>query len=122
MSTATLPTFEQVNGVLLKAKALLEANGWHQGNLYDAESTIPELMLCPMCLVGAINAAVYGNPTFLTFDGDQAELRFAACRAVNVAIEVPFPGEISEWNDTDGRTIADVLAALDTAIAQTAGA
>lgn len=96
--------------VLRKARDLLTPDGaWMQGAYSDPERRC-------FCLAGAINIAAAGRP--------DAELDGPASIARRVVWDVLADGRpkaISpapiEWNDTPGRTQAEVLALLDRAIA-----
>jgi hypothetical protein len=84
--------------VLVAARNRLERVGWQQYFSYDAG---------PNCALGHLRI-VGGEDTYPS----------AAYHALKVAIGVE--GPIGKWNDTKGRTKAEVLAAFDRASAATA--
>ena len=117
--------------LLRGAVCYLQLHGWHQGALYtDSSATTGTPEFTPAaCALGAIGMAAFGQriPT------DAMEPKYSAQwrdyqRASNFlsdyltltgAIWVPdedtedWDGpSVGDWNDQDGRTLADVLAAL----------
>lgn len=100
---STLSTVEVLRG----AKAVIERNGWHQGDYADRR---PEFRgkpprECPVCLLGAINVASGGDPD------DDSEVTEAE-RLLKQCMKQYVP----TWNDAPGRTVAEVYALLDEAI------
>jgi hypothetical protein len=116
--------------VLRHAAIYLWRYGWTQAAFYmqpDPEISHP---FPPACMIGAIRAAVFGKPMedlYTTSGGviddpHQAELleQVRAAQLVLAAeVDPDFdPDEsgtfdvIADWNDTENRTIADVLIAL----------
>lgn len=90
--------------VLEAARARVE-KGWGQGR------AVSPLGGGPTCVGVAIERA-------FTNGGEvRNEARRMFCQAVAVSFGAVYGGEIVEWNDTPGRTQADVLAAFDKAIA-----
>lgn len=83
--------------VLIDARALI-ARGWVQG-IYELRTDDG----LKFCALGAIHGAESYNPG----DSRDAQLTFRNA--------IPLP--IVPWNDTPGRTQAEVLAAFDRAIA-----
>jgi hypothetical protein len=102
--------------VLRGAKAVIERNGWHQGTYYDARLQLeqPESAAadCPVCLYGAFNLASGA-------ERPDKDMPWADAAAVFVEDEVLRNGRsIANWNDRPDRTLPEVLALLDEAIAR----
>ena len=96
--------------VLVKARNLLDRDGWTQGRFGDVGG--------PYCARGALVVAA-GAPRPATVPPSRH------CGALNSAyhllqliVGVETIG--ADWNDTPGRTKEEVLAAFDAAIAETA--
>jgi hypothetical protein len=85
-----------VADVLAAAADLLERDGWCQGHLHDDAGR--------RCIRGAISAAAFD----LAPEGGRRAFRVAASSSVRQIIGMP----LVEWNDAQGRTAADVIAAL----------
>lgn len=129
MTTAIEPTAAELADVLDKAATVIETNGWHRGYLYDEDRYEEGTALrdCPVCALGAINAAVCGSPLLgITGEHDiysAIALADAAANAVarhlNVAAS---PREVAWWNDELHRKQDDVVQAFrDTAANLRAG-
>lgn len=95
--------------ILRGAKAVLLANGWHQGGFYDREQHLDKGVpreACRVCLWGAVNVAAMGNPA------SKDDVPWAVILFLDKVL-----GERTEgWSDTPGRTVDEVLALLDRAI------
>ncbi len=109
----TIPFAEEKLKVLIKARELL-AKGWGQGayavDLVTGENidVYSELVLqrsCKFCLVGAVRAAMQQDHFGLTSYQVLDHLAFEET------------GSAINWNDAPGRTQAEVLAKVDSAIA-----
>lgn len=98
--------------VLRDAKAVLERNGWLQGQLYDrsqADSGI-DFPACRVCLVGALRTAASGRPNGV---GELFDVAYdALCEVVG---DFDSERSVAEWNDVEGRTVDEVYALLDAA-------
>lgn len=97
--------------ILREAKAVLE----HQGGLYDSAQAAAGTArdACRVCLVGAFSIAATGSPV------GRSERSDAAWDAITRALEQRGPlsdSPIADWNDAEGRTVAEVYALLDEAI------
>jgi len=97
--------------LLQKAKAELQRRGWFQGD-FAPKLGSPEN--CPCCAVGAMRAAVTGDPRrpceSNAFEDAMVLMRQAAGIGRYAAIG-------DDWNDVPGRTVDYVLATFDKAIA-----
>lgn len=106
---APLPAPEGVPttlAVLRRARELLTPpERWCQQALYTGDPTAPERM----CMMGALHLAASG-----TADWSGSRLSVPAENAVRTVIGDTI---IARWNNARGRRHADILAALDTAIA-----
>jgi hypothetical protein len=109
--------------VLRGAALYLARHGWHQGGFYDVTS---DEVFPPACAAGAIRVAVCGEPVSdLVDQGDrrpQAQDVIMAQRVLAAYLDHEFlPWEASsldivgDWNDEDGRTTEQVIAALNAA-------
>ena len=85
--------------VLRDAAAYIEQHGWCSHKLHDGSGSV--------CVVGALNMVLYGKP--ISFGPNRPE-RPLACDAIH-----RFVGNKSavDWNNTPGRTKAEVVAALN---------
>jgi hypothetical protein len=98
----------EIAAILDRAADHIDTVGWYQDLLFDgAQSfTTPESQ-CRVCALGAINVALHGTPNFV--DGEEIG-------AHDVADYVDQHRgdslELATWNDTPGRTQAEVTAAL----------
>lgn len=90
---------DDVNTILCKAAENLEKFGWTKHKLKDRETGA-------LCLMGAINATVNGNPNRFP----EGEFNSNAIWT-EVGQRIGFPG-ISAWNDFYKRTKEDVLGVL----------
>ncbi len=112
--------------VLRRAARYLARHGWNIGSFYDRTDT--DDMFPAACAAGAIRCAVFGRPVDLftaEHTGDSTTLVYTAlveladtidptwwddspCQDItSCALEV-----VSDWNDTTGRTLDEVLVAL----------
>ena len=98
---------------LRRARALID-RGWAQGE-YVAEAFLSDVIAgdyngpCHVCATGAIGVAVGDYPDAYAAE----ELVNKLADAIGVERNI---GAIEVWNDTEGRTQAEVLAAFDRAI------
>lgn len=95
-------THEPVVEILRKARVLIEAKGWRQGGA-DGSGKV--------CAGVAIEQAA----------GDDSDLWHEPKAAFLLAADLRPHSYIFPWNDANGRTQAEVLAAFDRAIAATSG-
>ncbi|MFE9432906.1 hypothetical protein [Streptomyces sp. NPDC006640] len=115
------PTADDVAYVLTTAVAVLETNGWLQGNLYDAaeaETGTPR-SACRVCAVGALNVASAGTPV-LGLSESERDLPKAVILAdmARAALgEHIGPEGVTVWNDAPGRTVEQVIDVMRTAAA-----
>ena len=86
--------------VLAAAADLIEGRGWAQGEHEDAAGRL--------CMLGAIRAAVYGAPVLGAADDPRFGLALAAERLAAARCGRDLTG----FNDSAGRTRAEVLAVL----------
>jgi len=89
--------------VLAKARALLVKRGWVQGLAIDEMGRL--------CTVGACKIAAGGGAN---------DVRWPVAAAAAAAVlerSLDLDEEVSEWNDRTERTLDEVLAAFDRAIA-----
>lgn len=103
--------------VLRGAKAVLERNGWHQGWYYDQDQDgMPSE--CRVCVRGALNLAAGSDIPYATPDP-----AWTATKLLDKILRdrFAFPGSVEPWNDTEGRSVAQVYALLDEAIALAEG-
>ncbi|MEV0570577.1 hypothetical protein [Dactylosporangium sp. NPDC050588] len=114
---------DAVRDVLLAAAKYLTAYGWDQCELYaDSHSVNPAA-----CTVGALSMVCYGYPaevpafnvTHPGFEDFDAALFRLDCYVTETF--GPEAGGVLGFNDTPGRTVADVLAMLRNAAAWTPG-
>jgi hypothetical protein len=116
---AVTPTPTTVPGLLRAARVELDRRGWTQ---HDYEADTGEV-----CLIGALNAAVAGDPIEEPSTPDGWRLLGGALDAlvqhiapVRADEEFEYPEDlgyyladhVSTWNDTPGRTLDDVRALL----------
>lgn len=104
--------------ILRAARAKVE-QGWTQGARAATDGREEVSPLSPFatcfCSLGAIDAVCRLDFAFMVDEyarNAYAQLRRAAC-----GDEGTWPGGLSNWNDTPGRTKAEVLDAFDRAIA-----
>jgi hypothetical protein len=100
-------------------KAVIVKNGWYQGDLYRFTVDVPPHE-CPLCLLGALGVAIHGNvygdgwshvggrATYAALYRRSEVARAYIASAIGDAL-------IARWNDTEGRTVEEVYAALDRA-------
>jgi len=97
--------------VLRASAQVLRERGWCQGWYVDGDGSTDVDTGGAVCLFGALNLVFYGTP-FPPEEGDQ-DPRSATLEAA-LAI-VADEGDVAEWNDEPGRTVEEVLAAIETA-------
>lgn len=91
----------QAHDVLVRARNLIARDGWQRYHYSDSA----DARRGPFCSTGAIQAAAEFGPTW---------------KPAQLVVERIVGVYVTLWNDRDGRTEADVLAAFDKAIAATA--
>lgn len=97
--------------ILRRAKAEIERRGWMQGGYGD---TRKPAATCPVCMEGALQAAVHGDP----FEYRQVSELDEAMEFLRTAADLDEDQALGDdWNDDTDRTKEDVLAAFDRAIA-----
>ncbi|MGQ4343506.1 DUF6197 family protein [Streptomyces sp. SAS_275] len=109
-----LPTADDVAYVLTTAVAVLETNGWLQGNLYDAaeaETGTPR-SACRVCAVGALNVASAGTPVLGLAEEELPKAILLADLARAALGEYVDTAGVTVWNDTPGRTVEQVIDAM----------
>lgn len=98
--------------VLDKAAAVIDRNGWTQGDLYDmAQGEDRPAQDCRVCAIGAINTAVYGDPMYPV---RSSQLSTPGEHAVDLMRDHLRLGsmKLAVWNDTPGRTADEVTRAM----------
>ncbi|WP_420032309.1 DUF6197 family protein [Streptomyces sp. cg28] len=110
MSTILAPTRSEIATVIEKAADVIRTNGLHKGYLYDEQQAEAGTALeqCPVCLIGAINIAVYQVPRWPVEEKNLSPLAQEAVAALEKTIGEAVPG----WNDDPARTKDDVITAL----------
>ena len=108
------PPTATIADVLNEAARIIRRNGWHQGFYYDRSQNAygTRFDQCRVCARGAINLAV-APP-------DSEDLRRQAIYAVAAVerwLDTNRPQDdtysLAAWNDEAGRTVDEVLAALE---------
>lgn len=95
--------------VLREARRLIQERGWVQGMFSGAGGAI--------CAVGALNFASAGIVAYPARDSAEEHLN----RCAKEYLRQVLPEDsitVEHWNDTPGRTVAEVLAYFDAAIAR----
>jgi hypothetical protein len=115
-ATHNPPTDVQVTPAdLLRFAALyLRRHGWTQGDYY----TVVFDALTPRCCVsGAIGIATYRTVVDVPFITDRPERSeyYAAMRALVDYLDLEAISDVFRWNDTTGRTLTEVVDALNAA-------
>ncbi|HTJ68579.1 MAG TPA: hypothetical protein VL551_13675 [Actinospica sp.] len=100
--------------VLREAKAVLERNGWFQGEYVDRRPEFDGVALreCPVCLLGALNVAAGREADDIGMRDDLRPLDVLQTLIRRRGFRRP----VHAWNDVKDRTVDDVLALLDEAI------
>lgn len=96
----TTATEAPVAEILERAAQILEERGWTQGR-YGADS-IDIITAGPHCAIGAIATAYGDSDKYLR---SEAELVLAEFLGLEY-------GDVEPWNDEEGRTAGEVIAAL----------
>ncbi|MGW1492614.1 DUF6197 family protein [Streptomyces sp. NPDC002402] len=117
MSTALEPSPAAIADILDKAADHIDAVGWHQSYLYDADQAeagtpLPE---CRVCILGAINVAATGTPRYGAAyrAGDEPLPLMVNFAQDAVARHLGSPGfDSAVWNDMGERTQDEVTQAL----------
>lgn len=114
MVTMTKSPFRSLADVLDKAADVIDANGHHKRWLYDqhqASGGTPKKS-CRVCVYGALNVAISGEPIYSGVPEESALVE-AAGEALRRHLGLrPIDLVAEEWNDTPGRTAEDVTTAL----------
>jgi hypothetical protein len=107
--TTTFPTPAAQADVLDKAADHLDAHGWFQGSMYDSKQLVEGTPLgeCRTDILGALKAAVLGEPRWAGSVDDLAVVDLAL-----VALHQRLGMDAVAWNDVDGRTVEEVIAAM----------
>ncbi|MFD8117055.1 DUF6197 family protein [Streptomyces microflavus] len=100
--------------LLGKALEVLERDGWYQGN-YCAGSPREDDSGKPVCALGALNRATFGN-AWGARAGEACHSSEARERAHN-RLFAAIGGAIPTWNDDPGRTYEDVVLTFKKAMA-----
>lgn len=106
----TFPTPAAQADVLDKAADRLAELGWIQGSMYDSKQHHVEkvpLAECRADIRGSLKAAVLGEPRF---GGDVDDL--AVVDLALAAVEQRLGWDAVAWNDVEGRTVEQVIAAM----------
>lgn len=110
--------------VLRDAADVIERNGWTQDQLYDveAEAAGKDPKDCPVCLMGAINVASFGDPSWrgTPADFNEGAMKRLADWAALAAVDhlndlyagTAMEPVLSDWNDAPNRTQDQVTAFL----------
>jgi hypothetical protein len=108
--TDAKPKTTEIANVIEKAAEIVEKNGLHKGYLYD-EAKADEGVKpaeCPVDVVGAINIAVFGKPSWPSEEHPGSLLAQAAALALEETVGKPVPA----WNDEADRVVDDVVTNL----------
>lgn len=114
--THELPDVDPTPADILRGAAhYLRSHGWVQGVLYANTTALTP----PACALGALGMAAFGEPILVPPPTDRPgwhEHRQAA-NALHDYLDLPGDGDavdftIGTWNDTPGRTVDQVIAAL----------
>lgn len=89
--------------VLRRAADVLRERGWVQGTYVDGGGAC--------CVRGAVNVVLYGAPVSIECCDEEVQ----AMSALAAVAGIPKHGSISLWNDRQGRTLDEVLTALERA-------
>jgi hypothetical protein len=92
--------------VLRKAADEIRRRGWHQT---DYGSDVVAFETCAVCSLGAVNTVVAGDPFAWATVNEDRDLAIAALMRSIDDERVP------DWNDTEGRTVEEVLDAFERA-------
>jgi hypothetical protein len=105
----TFPTPAAQADVLDKAADHLTAHGWIQGSMYDTQQVAGDTPLgeCRTDVLGALKAVVLGEPRWGGSIDDLAVVDLAL-----TALHQHVGAEPIGWNDVDGRTVDEVIAAM----------
>lgn len=106
---------DAIADTLARAADHLDRVGWHQGWIYDisqADTGTP-IADCRVCIAGALATAIYGQPRY---GGEENTSQVELMMAAEEAVQRHLGQDFIQWNDTRGRTKAEVTTALrDTA-------
>ncbi|MEN2423058.1 hypothetical protein AABB02_33720 [Streptomyces rimosus] len=109
------PDFRRIAVVLDGAADQLDRYGWFQGSNWDGEQAdrgTPRSE-ARQCAMGAITTAVCGDPSAETLpDATAFALWNAAIDAVEDHTRGIGAGNLTAWNDAEGRTHAEVTSVL----------
>lgn len=90
--------------IYLKAAEVIRVNGWYQGFFYDQHAHHKRAH-CPVCVFGAINIAVAGDP----MEGGLAGVEAFEWAEKHGPVTIEKHHTLANWNDEPGRTEAEVL-------------
>lgn len=100
-------TRPELADVLDKAADHIDTVGWWQGSLYN--DTYKPVTARPVCAMGAINMALYGTPQFPPLARRENYETYQVADLLKPRIG---NSELSDWNDAEGRTQAEVTALM----------
>ena len=89
--------------VRLKAIEELEKRGWYQGSWQNESGNV--------CMMGAVSCAIGGKSVPAYGHGEDAQF-WSVRRELQGELGLEFASDTYEWNDTTGRTLDEVKAAL----------
>jgi hypothetical protein len=112
--------------IYLKAAEVIRTNGHYKGAYFEPspESGVgitPAPAECPVCIAGAVSMVFFDWPVPGGYEDDERAQFDAATRRLADVIGIEGDpalepvGRLAGWNDTDDRTAADVIAALEQA-------
>lgn len=105
-------TVKTAKQILTEAADIIERNGWVQGRFYDYRqfrAGTPRVD-CSVCLVGAINIAMWGDPVHPLRVG-RPEFYWQIMDALEVQAGTE---SVDDWNDAGDRTAEEVTTLLRT--------
>lgn len=101
--------------ILTKSVGVLQTNGWIQHDYADETVDVPPRER-PCCGLGAINIAC-GNDPDDELDGEALDAAFALALYLGYSAEDLVEDDLvdvvgQKWNDAEGRTVDEVIAAF----------
>lgn len=116
----------KLDEIYLKAAEVIRTNGHYKGAYFEPspESGVgitPAPSECAVCIAGALSIAISGNPipdrnySPGRQHYDVIAGRLADAMGIEGDPELEPVGRLADWNDLDGRTADDVIAALEQA-------
>ncbi|MFE2563135.1 DUF6197 family protein [Streptomyces mirabilis] len=117
--------------IYLKAAEVVRINGHYKGAYFEPSpesgvGILPAPAECRVCIAGALSIAISGQPTPDRDGGperkhyDAIAGRLADLMQVEGDSLLEPVGRLAGWNDTEDRTAADVIAALELAAREAA--